>query len=86
MKQKATAIGTCLLFKVPAWWRFGLAGFAGYGDVAHTIDEFKINDFKYSIGWGIRFCIDQKNNANIRVDIAFGKNSAYPAIAIGEAF
>ncbi len=73
-------------YRLPVWWRFGLAGFAGYGDVAHTLDAFRIHNFKYSVGWGIRFCIDKSSNANIRVDIAFGKNSAYPAIGIGEAF
>jgi outer membrane protein assembly factor BamA len=73
-------------YRLPVWWRFGIVGFAGYGDVAHRLSDFRIKDFKYSIGYGIRFGIDQQNRLNIRLDIGYGKKSAYPVIAFQEAF
>jgi outer membrane protein assembly factor BamA len=73
-------------YRLPVWWRFGVVGFAGYGDVAHRLSDFRIKDFKYSVGYGIRFGIDPQNRLNIRLDIGYGKNSAYPTIAFQEAF
>lgn len=73
-------------YRMPLFWRIGASGFAGYGDVAHDITDFSLKDLKYSLGFGIRFTIDPKTQSNIRLDIAVGKRSAYPTIAIGEAF
>ncbi len=73
-------------YRMPLFWRLSVSGFGGYGDVAHDITDFRIKDLKYSVGFGIRFMIDRKTQSNIRLDIAVGKNSAYPTIAIGEAF
>ena len=73
-------------YRAPVWWRFGLAAFGGYGDVAHRLDEFRFKSFKYSIGWGLRFLLDKDQNLNLRIDLAYGKHSAFPAIGIGEAF
>lgn len=73
-------------YRSPMWWRFGLAAFGGYGDVAHSLGDFRVKRFKYSAGWGIRFALDKENRTNIRLDFAYGKNSSYPTIAFGEAF
>lgn len=73
-------------YRMPLFWRLSVSGFGGYGDVAHDIKDFRIKDFKYSVGFGIRYSIDVRTQSNIRLDIAVGKHSAYPSIAIGEAF
>jgi len=51
---------TQLEYRVRVWWRFGLVGFAGVGEVARDISKFEINKIKYSVGGGIRFRIDEK--------------------------
>ncbi|MBL7959374.1 BamA/TamA family outer membrane protein [bacterium] len=73
-------------YRMPLFWRISAAGFGGYGDVAHKIKDFRVQDLKYSVGFGIRFTIDRRTKSCVRLDIAVGKNSAYPTIAIGEAF
>lgn len=73
-------------YRMPLFWRFGLAAFLGYGDVAPDLWKFKPSRLKYSTGLGLRFLLSRKSHSNIRIDLAYGKNSAYPAIAIGEAF
>ncbi|MBX7150160.1 outer membrane protein assembly factor [bacterium] len=72
-------------YRLPLFWRFGMTGFAGIGDVANQVGDFRTNDLKVSGGVGLRFALDRKKQHNIRLDLAFGKN-AVPAIGIGEAF
>ncbi len=73
--------------RIHVWWRFGAAVFAGTGDVAPTLTSFTFNPFKYSLGGGIRFLIDKRENSNIRLDYAVangGSNAFY--FTILEAF
>lgn len=79
-------IGFQAEYRMPLFWRIGAAGFGGYGDVAHDVTDFRIRELKYSLGFGIRFTIDPKTQSNVRLDLGVGKKSAYPTIAIGEAF
>jgi hypothetical protein len=73
-------------YRLPVWWRFGMVGFAGYGQVADGIGRLKIGEFKYSVGLGIRFRIDPKEGTNIRLDFGFGKGSWGNYLTGGEAF
>jgi outer membrane protein assembly factor BamA len=73
-------------YRMPLFWRIGIVGFAGAGQVAHRIGDVRINDLKYSLGWGIRFLVDKKNHTNARLDMGFGKKSISYALAIQEAF
>ena len=73
-------------YRLPVWWRFGMVGFAGYGQVADSIGRLKIGEFKYSVGLGIRFRIDRKEGTNIRLDLGFGKGSSGNYLSGGEAF
>lgn len=66
---------TQLEYRVRVWWRFGLVGFAGVGDVAKDITKFEINKIKYSVGGGIRFRIDEKELWDLRIDFGFGNNT-----------
>jgi outer membrane protein assembly factor BamA len=73
-------------YRIPVWWRFGLVGFAGYGDVAGKVSHFKRKDFKYSAGWGIRYLLIRDEKINLRFDFGYGKGSSEFYINISEAF
>jgi outer membrane protein assembly factor BamA len=63
-------------YRIRVWWRFGLIGFVGVGDVAHSISTFELDKFKYSVGAGLRFRIDETELWDLRVDVGFGKNTS----------
>ncbi|MCZ6677508.1 MAG: BamA/TamA family outer membrane protein [Candidatus Poribacteria bacterium] len=71
---------------MPVWRRVGIVGFLGFGQVADTPDNFKLNDFKYSIGWGFRYQINREEGINLKIDVGYGKGSSGLYIGIGEAF
>lgn len=60
-------------YRFPLFWRFGAVGFAGLGDVSSGIDGFRLNRFKYSLGFGFRFVFDTRERINARLDIGFAK-------------
>ena len=62
-------------YRIRVWWRFGLVGFAGVGDVARDITKFESNKIKYSVGGGIRFRIDEKELWDLRIDVGFGNDT-----------
>lgn len=60
------------------FWRFGGVLFAGFGDVAHQINDYSINDMKVALGFGGRFRAIKGEKLNARIDIGFtlGNESA----------
>jgi hypothetical protein len=60
-------------YRLPVWWRFGAAGFAGAGDVRHDIGKFRIDQLKYSVGCGVRFMFDTHERIVARLDVGFGE-------------
>ncbi len=81
----------CLLalqaeYRLPVWKRFGMAAFAGIGDVASGLGNFKLDGFKYSFGLGLRFKIAPKEGTNLRFDFAWGKGTSGFYFTAGEAF
>lgn len=73
-------------YRLPIWRRFGMAAFAGIGDVANTLGKFKLDEFKYSFGFGLRFKIAPKEGTNLRLDFAWGKGTSGFYFTAGEAF
>lgn len=73
-------------YRVPVWKRFGMAAFAGIGDVASRLGNFKLDEFKYSFGLGLRFKIAPKEGTNLRLDFAWGKGTSGFYFTAGEAF
>lgn len=73
-------------YRGPLFWRINGAVFAGVGDVAHRVGDFNAGDMKYSAGFGLRFVLDRKARTSVRLDVAFGRHSANPAISFNEAF
>jgi len=73
-------------YRLPVWWRFGLTGFAGLGDVSDKFGHFKLGEFKYSVGFGIRFLVVPKEGTNLRLDFAWGKGTSGFYFTAREAF
>ena len=73
-------------YRIRVWWRFGLVGFAGVGDVASSFSKFELNNFKGSYGFGIRFRIDEIELIDLRADIGFGKNTSGIYFSLNQAF
>lgn len=73
-------------YRLPLFWRFGLVGFAGFGNVAEKFSELKPGKLKSSYGLGLRFLFDKKEKIRIRMDIGFGKDSTGFYFSIFEAF
>ena len=63
------AFSTTLEYRLPIWWRFGAAAFMAVGDVAPSLDAFKPQSLKYSVGGGLRFMIDKREKINVRLDV-----------------
>jgi outer membrane protein assembly factor BamA len=73
-------------YRMPLWWRFGLAGFAGCGEVAHEIKNISLQELKTSTGFGIRFALIPEQKVNLRIDFGFGKDDSSFDITINELF
>jgi len=73
-------------YRLPAFWRFGLVAFAGWGDVVDKISHFALRNFKYSLGWGIRFALNREERINLRLDFGYGKGSSAVYFTASEAF
>jgi hypothetical protein len=70
----------------PAVWRLGAVGFLGFGEVADKVANFKLSDFKYSVGFGLRYILNKEQNINIRLDFGFGSGAFGVYVTGGEAF
>jgi outer membrane protein assembly factor BamA len=67
--------------------RFGVAGFAGIGEVfAGASQILRSNQFLPAVGGGPRFVLSTKYHVNLRTDFARGKNSWTWSMGVGEAF
>lgn len=71
---------------VPVWWRFGLVAFMGLGEVSNEFSNFRLKDFKHSLGWGIRYQFNKEEGLNIRLDFGLGKDTSGLYINFLEAF
>lgn len=56
------------------WKKFGFVVFAGLGDVANEAVNFKLKDFKYSYGAGLRYLFNKEEKVNLRMDIGIGQD------------
>jgi outer membrane protein assembly factor BamA len=74
-------------YRLPLWWRFGAAAFAGAGDVAAELGELDPLDLKLAGGVGLRYALNPKDRANLRLDFAFSSDGDFNFyIVLGEAF
>ena len=73
-------------YRAPIVWRLGAVAFAGVGDVAHDLDDFRPADTKFSLGGGLRLMLDRDARINVRVDVGWAGDDWGPYVALGEAF
>ncbi|MGZ4830759.1 MAG: BamA/TamA family outer membrane protein [Candidatus Angelobacter sp.] len=67
--------------------RFGVAGFAGVGEVVPGGSQiFRSNQLLPAVGGGPRFVLSSKYHVNLRADFARGKDSWTWSMGVGEAF
>ena len=72
--------------KIPFKERWGLVGFFGVGDVAHSFQNIDLDDIKTSGGFGIRYLVLPKERINVRIDVGFGTRLPAIYFNIREAF
>ncbi|MES2478819.1 MAG: BamA/TamA family outer membrane protein [Bacteroidota bacterium] len=74
-------------FRMPIYWRFGLATFGGLSTIYSDKYPFGLGNIKYNYGLGLRFVVDKKDKTNLRIDYAIGTNSNSGFyISFGESF
>ena len=54
--------------------KLGFVVFGGFGDVSEELTDLNLKDLKYSIGGGLRYLFNKKENVNLRMDIAVGRD------------
>jgi hypothetical protein len=65
---------------------FGVAGFAGVGEVFPGTHLFRVDQVLPAVGGGPRYQLSSKYHVNLRTDFARGKGSWTWSMGIGEAF
>ena len=69
------------------FWRLGGVAFAGIGDVAPGLGDFKFDELKYIIGLGGRFQALKDEKLNLRLDGGIGRGGQYAFyLSVKEAF
>jgi outer membrane protein assembly factor BamA len=81
-----TMLAAQIEYRTPLWGRFGAVAFAGAGNVKPELDQFTIGDLDYSVGLGLRFLLDRRENLNLRFDWGFGEEVNNYYFNIAEAF
>jgi hypothetical protein len=72
--------------RLPIWWRFGAAAFAGAGTVAPRPGHIRLEDVRPSYGAGLRFAIHRNQRLNLRADWGMGSAGSVLHVGVGEAF
>jgi outer membrane protein assembly factor BamA len=68
------------------FWRIGIVGFGGMGEVADQLSHFRLDGLHYSAGGGLRLMVSKKEKLNLRIDYGFGKQSGGLYVILKEAF
>jgi hemolysin activation/secretion protein len=66
--------------------RWIAAAFAGAVQVSDGFGQFLTSDTLYSKGAGLRFVVEPKDGATLRVDYGVGKGDSALYVSVGEAF
>jgi len=72
-------------WRFPLFWRLGGVAFGSLGQVSDEI-TFNQNDIRGAAGAGLRILFNDKENINLRIDYAMGKNTSGFYFTIAEAF
>jgi outer membrane protein assembly factor BamA len=73
-------------YRFPIRGRFGLATFAGLGNVAADLDKFQLEHLRPTIGAGLRYQPRRDDPLKLRLDMAAGEESVRLYLSIDEAY
>ncbi len=73
-------------FRFPIWKKLSGVVFGAMGSLSDRFRELSWDNLKYAGGFGLRFKVIPKENANLRVDFAFGPGTYGIYFKAGEAF
>lgn len=79
-------VGTQVEYRRHLFWRLGMVGFAGIGDVFDKTSELAWDKAKYSYGVGLRFMVNKQEKMNFRIDYGRGRDSQAVYMTVTEAF
>lgn len=69
------------------FWRLGGVAFAGFGDVAPSLGNYRFDELKYVVGLGGRFQALKHEKLNLRLDAGIGRGGQYAFyLSVKEAF
>jgi outer membrane protein assembly factor BamA len=68
------------------FWRLGAAVFGSAGQVSNETAGFRLNDFHYAYGAGLRFLLNEKEKLNLRVDYGRSDDGGAVYVILKEAF
>lgn len=69
------------------FWRLGGVAFAGFGDVAPSLGNYRFDELKYVVGLGGRFQALKREKLNLRLDGGIGRGGQYAFyLSVKEAF
>ena len=75
-----------LEYRMPVWRRLGLVGFFGCGDVSDRLSQFRLESFKMTGGFGVRYRIQRQQGSNLRLDFGLSRESSGVYVTVNEAF
>jgi outer membrane protein assembly factor BamA len=81
-----SGIGEQIEYRFPLWWRFGAVAFAGTAQVADRPSLWRLDEFKFAAGAGLRFFLNPEERVALRIDWGFGEGSSGMYITATEAF
>jgi outer membrane protein assembly factor BamA len=73
-------------YRFPITGKWGGTIFAETAQVAHTIDQLNMDNWKYSIGGGIRYALNPSERFNIRLDLTLVDDDMGFVLNFREAF
>jgi hemolysin activation/secretion protein len=73
-------------YRFRLWDRLGAVIFAGGGDVASDVGDFRLGNLRPSVGAGLRFLIDKTEDLNLRFDYGIGYRTRNYYLQVAEAF
>ncbi len=72
--------------RFPIYWIISGVAFAGLGEVASAMNQYRFDGIKWSAGAGLRLLVDPVHKANIRFDYGISHDQNFFFFGFGEAF
>ncbi|MEJ2544695.1 MAG: BamA/TamA family outer membrane protein [Calditrichaceae bacterium] len=73
-------------YRAMVFSRIGFVAFAGIGEVTNDYENFRLDGFKYSCGFGGRLKLNKKESLNLRADLGITESGTGLYLTMNEAF